>query len=176
MSIICLSVCLYHRRKKTVSCWTSGQRAYCLYWYTSRYFQILWFNELFWVLTFFWVIANPPTVHNGGVSRGRFCDCGWRRFWHVTGNRWHATCFKWHKTYYMWHLTREIWYEMNILVIFSSSSSLVLSVSLGFVSGLLCLNLKRFSVFRMQDFSFETFLWKYKNGIYVTLLYSVGTI
>ena len=38
----------------------------------------------------FWVFANHPAVHNGGVGRGRVCGCGCWRYWHVTGDMWNT--------------------------------------------------------------------------------------
>ena len=58
------------------------------------------FNDVFFLLSFFClfffsslcilVFANQPTVHSGGVTRGRVCGC-------VT---WHGTLDNWHRTYF----------------------------------------------------------------------------
>ena len=51
-----------------------GRRVYRKYWNTSRRFHVcVWLDDF---LIFFWVFANEPTVHKGGVSRGRVCGCG----------------------------------------------------------------------------------------------------
>ena len=49
----------------------------------------------------FLVFANKPTVHNGGVSRGRVCDCGCWHYWQVAGGRGQVTHDTWHQTLYI---------------------------------------------------------------------------
>ena len=50
----------------------------------------------------FWVVANKSTVHNGGVSRGRFCWCGWWALTLVTGDKRHMKNYKWSLTPATW--------------------------------------------------------------------------
>ena len=45
--------------------------------------------------------ANKPTVCNGGVNRGRICDC-WCS-WQVTVDRWQVTRNTWHVKRDTWH-------------------------------------------------------------------------
>ena len=85
---------------------TSGQMKYYKYWLNRRRFDLgtfQWFSKKLG----FWVFAKQPTVHSGGVSRGRVHGCGCWRYWQVKGDWWHVTCDMWHMTHDRWHVTCE---------------------------------------------------------------------
>ena len=65
----------------------------------------------------FWVFANHPAVHIGGVRRGRVRGCGRWLQWHETGDRWQVSgdtwqviCDMWPMTCDMLHVTRDTWH------------------------------------------------------------------
>ena len=60
------------------------------------------------------VLANQPTVHSGGVSRGRVCGCSCLCWWHETCDSWNLKCFIFFKFFVsvsLWeiHIHRKTW-------------------------------------------------------------------
>ena len=88
-------------------------------------------SHYLWILIFLWflgsILVNQPTVHSGGISRGRVCGCGRWRKWHATGDRWHVTPGMWHLTPDTWHLTNKtIFYwiiKNNIWCLYPNTST-----------------------------------------------------
>ena len=79
MSVSHLSVCAIAEKPLPSGLETSCKRAYRLYWHAFVLLWFLFFNDFLgfdFILVFFLVCSNQPTVHNGGVSRVRVCGCG----------------------------------------------------------------------------------------------------
>ena len=45
--------------------------------------------EFFFCCFFGFVSVNKPTLHSGGISIGRVCDCGCLHWWQVTHDTWY---------------------------------------------------------------------------------------
>ena len=93
-----INVCLCHTWKPA-SRWTGDFWSVANNWIPLDIFMFCCFNNYFAFKKLgFWVFANQPTVHNGGVSRGRLCGCGCWREWQVTCSPWHVTHNTLHRT------------------------------------------------------------------------------
>ena len=113
---VCLSACVCHREKptshRTGNFWSKGISLILAFHHNILVFCFV--LMIFSVLSFFWfsVLVIQPTVHNGGVGRGRVCGCGcWLSDgWQVAGDRCPVTCDTWHMTCDTGHVTHDMWH------------------------------------------------------------------
>ena len=142
-----MSVCVCHLGQP-VSLWTED------FWSKSK---LLIFAYLYPFIVFFCHFQDnllcQPSVHNGGVRKGRVCGCWSSDRGQDTGDMQHATC----DTIHTWHLRCDTWnvipdsWHMNIHYFFYLLL-LIFFVSVLLVSLILSAHVKRFRVSCMQDF------------------------